>query len=75
MSVQREKFSTQMDSRLLAELRRLAKVEGRQLQSLVEEAVETMLAEKAQGRPSEDVVKAARKCMEKYSQTLNYLAK
>ena len=35
----REKFATQMDSALLADLRALAKSEGRQLQSLIEEAV------------------------------------
>ncbi|MGN6422762.1 MAG: hypothetical protein ACTHLA_05575 [Asticcacaulis sp.] len=35
----REKFATQMDSAMLADLRALAKTEGRQLQSLVEEAV------------------------------------
>lgn len=35
----REKFATQLDSALLADLRALAKAEGRQLQSLVEEAV------------------------------------
>ena len=39
----REKFATQMDSALLAELRALAKSEGRQLQSLIEEAVGKLL--------------------------------
>ncbi|MDI7775580.1 hypothetical protein [Asticcacaulis sp. EMRT-3] len=39
----REKFATQMDSALLAELRALARSEGRQLQSLIEEAVGKLL--------------------------------
>jgi len=41
----REKFATQMDSAMLADLRALTKVEGRQLQSLVEEAVGNLIAD------------------------------
>ena len=43
----REKFATQMDSAMLADLRALAKTEGRQLQSLVEEAVGNLIADRA----------------------------
>jgi hypothetical protein len=39
----REKFATQMDADLLAELRTLAKAEGRQLQVLLEDAVRDLL--------------------------------
>lgn len=48
----REKFATQLDSALLAELRTLAKTEGRQLQSLVEEAVSNLI--EARQSPAED---------------------
>lgn len=43
MSKTREKFATQVDTDLLGELRRLAKEEGRQLQTLVEEAFADLL--------------------------------
>lgn len=46
MSIQRQKFATQMDSVLLEDLRGLAKEEGRQLQSLLEEAVQLLIKER-----------------------------
>ncbi len=75
MSLHREKFSTQMDSKLLSDLRRVAKQEGRQLQSLIEEAVERLLTEKDKMRPSADVINKAQTAMDKYSDALEYLAK
>ena len=75
MSVHREKFSTQMDAKLLADLRRVAKDEGRQLQSLIEEAVEILLSERNEMRPGSDVVDKAKSIMDKYSDALEYLAK
>ena len=75
MSLQREKFSTQMDAKLLSDLRRVAKQEGRQLQSLIEEAVERLLVEKDKLRPNADVVSKAQAAMDKYSDALEYLAK
>ena len=75
MSIQRKKFSTQMDAKLLADLRRVAKDEGRQLQSLFEEAVETLLSERDKLRPSTDVISRAESIMDKYSDALEYLSK
>lgn len=75
MSLHREKFSTQMDSKLLSDLRRVAKQEGRQLQSLIEEAVERLLSEKDKLRPNPSVVNKAQAAMDKYSDALEYLAK
>lgn len=46
MGETREKFATQMDAALLADLRELAKSEGRQIQVLIEEAVTRLLADK-----------------------------
>jgi len=43
---ERKKFATQMDARLLKDLRDFAKSEGRQIQSVLEEAVEAFLKEK-----------------------------
>lgn len=55
---ERKKFATQMDARLLERLREYAKSEGRQIQSVLEEAVEMMLKEK-QGYTMRPDVKAA----------------
>ncbi|WP_300545444.1 hypothetical protein [Maricaulis sp.] len=43
MNKSREKFATQIDSALLADLRNLAKAEGRQIQTLVEEAIGNLI--------------------------------
>jgi len=55
---ERKKFATQMDARLLQRLRDYAKSEGRQIQSVLEEAVEMMLKDK-QGYVMRPDVKAA----------------
>jgi len=66
MTIQREKFATQLDSTLLAELRDLAKAEGRQIQALVEEAVAAMLEKKRQGSKRERAMALHEKSMAKY---------
>jgi len=45
---ERKKFATQMDARLLQRLRDYAKSEGRQIQSVLEEAVEMMFLDHKQ---------------------------
>ncbi len=45
MSVAREKFSTQMDKKLLAALKAKARSQGRHIQSVLEEAVENYIAQ------------------------------
>ena len=60
MSVVREKFATQVDSTLLESLRSLAKAEGRQIQSVVEDALREHLDAKkgAKNRGREHVMAA-----------------
>jgi predicted DNA-binding protein len=55
---ERKKFATQMDARLLERLREYSKSEGRQIQSVLEEAVKMLLKEK-QGYTMRPDVKAA----------------
>ena len=43
MAVLREKFATQVDPKLLATVRGLAREEGRELQALVEEALTDLI--------------------------------
>lgn len=72
---ERKKFATQMDAELLRRLREYAKSEGRQIQSVLEEAVEMMLKEK-QGYVMRVDVKAAQdRVLKKYAKTFDALAK
>lgn len=68
----REKFATQMDSALLADLRALAKAEGRQLQSLVEEAVGKLI--EARQAPTLSVADALAMSMEQFAPLYKKLA-
>ncbi|CAL4866089.1 hypothetical protein MMA231_00327 [Asticcacaulis sp. MM231] len=68
----REKFATQMDSALLADLRALAKAEGRQLQSLVEEAVGKLI--EARQAPTLSVADALAMSMEQFASLYKKLA-
>jgi hypothetical protein len=54
----REKFATQVDSELLAELRALARGEGRQIQALVDEALADLIEKRKLGRPRVHVLAA-----------------
>jgi hypothetical protein len=44
MSAAREKFSTQVDVEILKDVREIARIEGRKLQSLVDEALSDVVA-------------------------------
>ncbi len=68
----REKFATQMDSALLADLRALAKAEGRQLQSLVEEAVGKLI--EARQTPAISVADALKMSMNQFAPLYKKLA-
>jgi hypothetical protein len=54
----REKFATQVDAVLLAELRALARDEGRQIQALVDEALADLIEKRTLGRPRAHVLAA-----------------
>lgn len=74
MTIQREKFATQMDPALLAELRLLANSEGRQIQSLLEEAVQNLLREKQKGSVRDRALALHESAMEKYDAVFRKLA-
>jgi len=75
MSVQRQKFATQMDSEKLSILRNIAKTEGRQLQVILEEAVDLYLKERATYRMQPDVREAYENTLRRFPKTLEMLAK
>lgn len=71
----RKKFATQMDERLLEDIRAYAKKEGRQLQAVLEDAVREYLSEK-QGYVMDPRVKAAHDhVLKKYDKVFEALAK
>ncbi len=70
----REKFATQMDSAMLADLRALAKVEGRQLQSLIEEAVGKLIAERQLPSAAISVKEALKMSMDQFGPLYKKLA-
>lgn len=75
MAIHREKFATQVDKVLLANLRKLAKSEGRQIQALVEEAIQKLLDDKNSNQPSPEIMEIADRMTKKYAKTLELLAK
>jgi hypothetical protein len=73
-AVNREKFATQVNSETLAEVRRLAEMEGRQLQSLIDEALSDLLEKRRQSRPRDHVMKAYQRSHEAYAELYKKLA-
>ncbi|HAD25389.1 MAG TPA: hypothetical protein DDW95_07560 [Alphaproteobacteria bacterium] len=71
----REKFATQISSDLLAELRNQAKEEGRQIQSLVEEAIAALIEERRHGKARTHVMSAYQKSHFRFAPLYDKLAK
>ncbi len=74
MAAAREKFATQARAELLAAVRDLAEKEGRQLQSLVDEAFEDLVAKHRNGRPRPHVLGAYLTSHERYDGLYKKLA-
>ena len=72
---QRKKFATQMDAELLRQLREYAKSEGRQIQSVLEEAVQKLLKERQGYQMRPDVMSAYQESLDRYSDLYKALAK
>jgi hypothetical protein len=71
----REKFATQVDPELLATIRKLAQQEGRQLQTLVEEALADLIDKRRNSRPRSHVMAAYQASHERYGALYKKLAK
>ena len=71
----REKFATQVDPDVLADIRKLAQQEGRQLQALVEEALADLLEKRRNPRPRPNVMAAYQASHERYGSLYKKLAK
>jgi hypothetical protein len=70
----REKFATQVNSEILSMLRNLAQSEGRQLQSLVDEALADLIEKRKRGRPRTHVMATYQASHEKFSTLYKKLA-
>ena len=71
----REKFAPQVDARTLAAVRRVAEKEGRQLQSVIEEALTDLLEKRRLGKPRSHVLTAYECSHEKYGELYKKLAR
>jgi len=74
MAANREKFATQVNAKTLAAVRRLAEKEGRQLQTLIEEALTDLLEKRRAGRPRAHVMEAYQRSHTRYSELYKKLA-
>lgn len=70
----REKFATQVETELLKEMRELAKSEGRQLQSLVDEAFADFIERRHQQRARPHVMAAYEGSHSRYASVYKKLA-
>jgi len=70
----REKFATQVDTETLAQLRELARTEGRQIQTLVEEALLDLLEKRKLAHPRTHVMVAYRTSHERFGTLYEKLA-
>ena len=70
----REKFATQVNSKILAAVRELADSEGRQLQALVDEALADLVEKHKNAKPRPYVLGAYLASHEKYAPLYKKLA-
>ena len=74
MAIQREKFSTQADPHLLAEMRRIAESQGRQFQSIIEEAFTDFIDKNKHGKARSHVMAQFQASVEKNEELGKLLA-
>jgi hypothetical protein len=74
LSPTREKFATQVSTDILAAVREIARVEGRQIQSLVDEAFADLVEKHKSGRPRPRAIAGYLSSVEKYSALYQKLA-
>jgi hypothetical protein len=75
MAQTREKFATQVNSKILRDVRALAEEEGRQLQALVDEALADLIEKHKNAKPRSHVMGAYLASHEKYGPLYKKLAR
>jgi hypothetical protein len=66
MSIVREKLATRVDRDVLTAIRKIAKEEGRQLQSIVEDALGAYVEKHDKSRPRAHVMSAYESSLERF---------
>lgn len=74
MAVIRRKFSTHVNAKTLAAVRRLVKKEGQPLEALIEEALVDLLAKRRLDRPRAHVITAYQRSHAQYRELYKKLA-
>jgi len=74
MSTTREKFATQVNSKILSAVRTLAEKEGRQIQTLMDEALADLIEKRKGVSPRTHVMKAYLASHEQYAPLYKKLA-
>jgi hypothetical protein len=69
------KFASQVDAEILGKVRALAKAEGRQIQTLIEEALTDFLEKKSRARSRPEVMAAHRATIAEFAEVFRHLAK
>lgn len=69
------KFASQTDSKILDDLKTIAKAEGRQLQSVIEEAFADLIAKRSGGQVRPEVKSALQASKRKFDALYRELAK
>lgn len=75
MTVQREKFSSQLDPELLAAVRSYAQGNGRQFQSVLEQALSEFLERHLANRPRAHVMEALGLSIDEFTELYEKLAR
>ena len=75
MKVMREKFSSQADPKLLAKVREVAEKEGRQFQSILEEALQEYLDRNQTLKPRTHIMETLGVSMMEFDELYKKLAK
>lgn len=75
MNISRQKFATQVEVALLAEIRQLAEADGRQLQALVEDALRAYLEERRRTTPRRHIMALYQASHDRYASLYERLAK
>jgi hypothetical protein len=75
MTIVREKFATQVNSEILTAVRTIARSEGRQIQSLIDEALADFIEKRKNGKPRAHVMAAYEASHEEYAELYKKLAR
>lgn len=75
MSTEMQKFATQADASVLAEIRDIASKEGKQLQTIVDEALRDLIEKRKSGNVRPKVMAAFGESLAKYEVLYQKLAK